>query len=166
MPPDGQLQQPIPADAEAVAAQRSVGGDSIFSRTAFCVAACSVQSMQLKRCSCQCRVLRVFWLIHQAQKLICRKCKRHVTELSGRVVCEGTRRYRLCNDCLLETGCDTPGSANHSAAEPCFEDDEGLSWPMTDEDELAEDSGADLIIQEVEDSDEEMDRKEVKPFIG
>ncbi|XP_058855382.1 zinc finger and BTB domain-containing protein 8A isoform X1 [Acipenser ruthenus] len=107
-----------------------------------------------------------FQTIHQAQKLICRKCKRHVTELSGRVVCEGTRRYRLCNDCLLETGCDTPGSANHSAAEPCFEDDEGLSWPMTDEDELAEDSGADLIIQEVEDSDEEMDRKEVKPVIG
>ncbi|XP_041089909.1 zinc finger and BTB domain-containing protein 8A [Polyodon spathula] len=107
-----------------------------------------------------------FQTIHQARKLICRKCKRHVTELSGRVVCEGTRRYRLCNDCLLETGDDTAGSANHSAAQPYFEDNEGLSWPMTDEDELAEDSGADLIIQEVEDSDEEMDRKEVKPVIG
>nr|XP_014426211.2 zinc finger and BTB domain-containing protein 8A-like [Pelodiscus sinensis] len=40
-----------------------------------------------------------FQTIHQAGKLICRKCKNHVTDLTGHVVQQGTRRYRLCNDC-------------------------------------------------------------------
>lgn len=33
-------------------------------------------------------------------------------------------------------------------------------WVITDDDDLAEDSGADLIIQEVDDSDEELNGKQ------
>ncbi|XP_006643504.2 zinc finger and BTB domain-containing protein 8A [Lepisosteus oculatus] len=112
-----------------------------------------------------------FQTIHQARKLICRKCKRQVTELSGRVVCEGTRRYRLCNECLLESGCDSVVFDSSDPAGgvmgPYFGEEEGdKGWPMTDEDDLAEDSGADLIIQEVEDSDEELEQKETKPVVS
>ncbi|KAL4624110.1 zinc finger and BTB domain-containing protein 8A [Arapaima gigas] len=110
-----------------------------------------------------------FETIHQARKLVCRKCKRHVTELSGRVVCEGTRRYRLCNECIQESGCDAlmmDGSEEaHSAAalflgadtEEDEEDreDEEKDWLAAEDDDLAVDSGTDLIIQEVEGSDEE-----------
>ncbi|NXO08307.1 ZBT8A protein, partial [Oriolus oriolus] len=48
-----------------------------------------------------------FQTIHQAGKLICRKCKRHVTELTGCVVQQGTRRYRLCHKCLAEANFDS-----------------------------------------------------------
>ncbi|NXG17484.1 ZBT8A protein, partial [Grallaria varia] len=48
-----------------------------------------------------------FQTIHQAGKLICRKCKRHVTELTGCVVQQGTRRYRLCPKCLAEASFDS-----------------------------------------------------------
>ncbi|XP_030643318.1 zinc finger and BTB domain-containing protein 8A [Chanos chanos] len=106
-----------------------------------------------------------FETIHQARKLVCRKCKRHVTELSGRVVCEGTRRYRLCDVCIQETGysgvvldstdgapVDEPGLL--LGVDEGQEENREVTWLM-DDDELAEDSGADLIIQEVDDSDEE-----------
>ncbi|XP_029114263.1 zinc finger and BTB domain-containing protein 8A isoform X2 [Scleropages formosus] len=117
-----------------------------------------------------------FETIHQARKLVCRKCKRHVTELSGRVVCEGTRRYRLCNECIQESGCDGlvadgcepgDGAAALLSAAAGDEDDEDKEdkeedWLAVaddddDEDELAVDSGADLIIQEVDASDEEQE---------
>ncbi|NXA50271.1 ZBT8A protein, partial [Nothocercus julius] len=48
-----------------------------------------------------------FQTIHQAGKLICRKCKRHVTDLTGCVVQQGTRRYRLCHECLAEASFDS-----------------------------------------------------------
>ncbi|NXG67438.1 ZBT8A protein, partial [Hemiprocne comata] len=48
-----------------------------------------------------------FQTIHQAGKLICRKCKRHVTDLTGCVVQQGTRRYRLCHKCLAEANFDS-----------------------------------------------------------
>ncbi|NXF12376.1 ZBT8A protein, partial [Smithornis capensis] len=48
-----------------------------------------------------------FQTIHQAGKLICRKCKHHVTELTGCVVQQGTRRYRLCHKCLAEANLDS-----------------------------------------------------------
>ncbi|KAG9330806.1 hypothetical protein JZ751_022058 [Albula glossodonta] len=115
-----------------------------------------------------------FETIHQARKLVCRKCKRHVTEQSGRVVSEGTRRYRLCNDCIQESGCEDVASDNPDAtagqsglflAVDTEEDDGEKAWLMTDDDDdLAEDSGADLIIQEVDDSEEELDlQSEDKP---
>ncbi|XP_054251369.1 zinc finger and BTB domain-containing protein 8A-like [Indicator indicator] len=48
-----------------------------------------------------------FQTIHQAGKLICRKCKRQVTELTGCIVQQGTRRYRLCHQCLGEANFDS-----------------------------------------------------------
>ncbi|KAJ8289376.1 hypothetical protein GJAV_G00000570 [Gymnothorax javanicus] len=110
-----------------------------------------------------------FETIHQARKLVCRKCKRHVTEESGRVVSEGTRRYRLCNDCLQGGGCE--GVVTDAAAADTASGQSGLflavdaessdhetTWLVADDDDdLAEDSGTDLIIQEVEDSEEEVE---------
>lgn len=40
-----------------------------------------------------------------------------------------------------------------------LEGNRNASWGMEDEDDLAEDSGTDLIIQEVDDSDEEPSAK-------
>ncbi|NXD70929.1 ZBT8A protein, partial [Eolophus roseicapillus] len=48
-----------------------------------------------------------FQTIHRAGKLICRKCKCHVTDLTGCVVQQGTRRYRLCHKCLAEANFDS-----------------------------------------------------------
>ncbi|XP_028852318.1 zinc finger and BTB domain-containing protein 8A isoform X2 [Denticeps clupeoides] len=111
-----------------------------------------------------------FETIHQARKLVCRKCKRHVTELSGRVVCEGTRRYRLCEVCIQDSGysslvldgedltSEDPGLL--LGVDEAKEENRDASWVITDEEDLAEDSGADLIIQEVDDSDEELNHDE------
>ncbi|XP_051501969.1 zinc finger and BTB domain-containing protein 8A-like [Myxocyprinus asiaticus] len=109
-----------------------------------------------------------FETIHQARKLVCRKCKRHVTEINGRVVSEGTRRYRLCNSCIQESGYSelitdrTDGNGEKEdmllGVEEDMSENRQVTWVM-DDDDLAEDSGADLIIQEVEDSDEDMSGK-------
>lgn len=89
-----------------------------------------------------------------------------MTEDSGHVVCEGTRRYRMCTACLQEVGCDNIAMDGLEGAseEPALllgvdgeeEGDTKRNWMVTDEDDLAEDSGADLIIQQVDDSDEEL----------
>ncbi|XP_071327454.1 zinc finger and BTB domain-containing protein 8A isoform X1 [Trachinotus anak] len=107
-----------------------------------------------------------FETIHQARKLVCRKCKCQVTEETGHVVCEGTRRYRMCTACIQEVGCDNipMDSLEGTNEEPALllgvdgeeEGDSKRSWMVTDDDDLAEDSGADLIIQQVDDSDEEL----------
>lgn len=107
-----------------------------------------------------------FETIHQARKLVCRKCKCQLMEDSGHVVCEGSRRYRMCTDCIQETGCeDIPVDSLVDSNEPALllgvdgeeEGDTQMPWLVTDDDDdLAEDSGADLIIQEVDDSDEEL----------
>ncbi|XP_073683517.1 zinc finger and BTB domain-containing protein 8A [Garra rufa] len=109
-----------------------------------------------------------FETIHQARKLVCRKCKRHVTEVTGRVVSEGTRKYRLCDVCIQESGYselitdDTDGNEEKEGlllgVEEDMSENRQIAWVM-DDDDLAEDSGADLIIQEVEDSDEEASGK-------
>ena len=84
-----------------------------------------------------------------------------MTEQTGRVVCEGTRRYRLCGACIQESGLladatDTNGEEPGLllGVEEDMEENRDMSWGM-DEDDLAEDSGTDLIIQEVEDSEED-----------
>ncbi|TSS85062.1 Zinc finger and BTB domain-containing protein 8A [Bagarius yarrelli] len=108
-----------------------------------------------------------FETIHQARKLVCRKCKCHVTEQNSRVVCEGSRRYRLCETCLQESGLVANDDTDPSTEEPGLllgveeelDRNRNASWVMEDEDDLAEDSGTDLIIQEVEDSDEEPSAK-------
>lgn len=103
--------------------------------------------------------------IHQARKLVCRKCKRHVTEINGRVVSEGTRRYRLCDVCIQESGyseliTDEDGEKEGLllGVEEETSEDREMTWAM-DDDDLAEDLGTDLIIQEVEDSDEDTSGK-------
>uniref|UniRef100_A0AAQ4PJT1 Zinc finger and BTB domain containing 8A n=1 Tax=Gasterosteus aculeatus aculeatus TaxID=481459 RepID=A0AAQ4PJT1_GASAC len=107
-----------------------------------------------------------FETIHQARKLVCRKCKCQVSEETGHVVCEGTRRYRMCTACIQEVDCDDipMDSLDSANEEPALllgvdgeeEGDSARSWMVTDDDDLAEDSGADLIIQQVDDSDEEL----------
>ncbi|XP_012497666.1 PREDICTED: zinc finger and BTB domain-containing protein 8A [Propithecus coquereli] len=109
--------------------------------------------------------------IHQACKLICRKCKRHVTDLTGQVVQEGTRRYRLCNECLAEVGIDSLPidlEAEQHLMSPS-DGDKDSRWHLNEDEnrsyvEIVEDGSADLVIQQVDDSEEE-EEKEIKPNI-
>ncbi|KAM4806542.1 zinc finger and BTB domain-containing protein 8A [Urocitellus parryii] len=112
-----------------------------------------------------------FRTIHQACKLICRKCKRHVTDLTGQVVQEGTRRYRLCNECLAEVGIDSLPidlEAEQHLMSPS-DGDKHSRWQLSEDEnrsyvEIVEDGSADLVIQQVDDSEEE-EEKEIKPNI-
>ncbi|XP_040830081.1 zinc finger and BTB domain-containing protein 8A [Ochotona curzoniae] len=113
-----------------------------------------------------------FRTIHQACKLICRKCKRHVTEVTGQVVQEGTRRYRLCNECLADVGIDSLPmdleTEQHLLS--TAEGEKEGRWHLGEEEnksyvEIVEDGSADLVIQQVDDSEEEEEEKEVKPNI-
>ncbi|KAM6399660.1 LOW QUALITY PROTEIN: zinc finger and BTB domain-containing protein 8A [Rhynochetos jubatus] len=112
-----------------------------------------------------------FRTIHQACKPICRKCKRHVTELTGQVVQEGTRRYRLCNECLAEAGIDRIRIDLEAEAPLEFPQDgeKDSRWHYAEDNrsdvEIVEDESNDLVIQQVDDSDDEADEKEVKPNI-
>ncbi|NXJ05626.1 ZBT8A protein, partial [Odontophorus gujanensis] len=112
-----------------------------------------------------------FRTIHQACKLICRKCKRHVTELTGQVVQEGTRRYRLCNECLAEAGIDSIRIDLEAEAPLEFppDGDKDSRWHYGEDNksdvEIVEDGSSDLVIQQVDDSEDEAEEKEVKPNI-
>ncbi|NXW05877.1 ZBT8A protein, partial [Fregetta grallaria] len=112
-----------------------------------------------------------FRTIHQACKPICRKCKRHVTELTGQVVQEGTRRYRLCNECLAEAGIDSIRIDLEAEAPLEFpqDADKDSRWHYGEDNrsdvEIVEDGSTDLVIQQVDDSEDEADEKEVKPNI-
>ncbi|XP_044527373.1 zinc finger and BTB domain-containing protein 8A [Gracilinanus agilis] len=113
-----------------------------------------------------------FRTIHQACKLICRKCKRHVTDLTGQVVQEGTRRYRLCNECLAEAGLDSI-PIDLEAEQPLVSPSDGekkSKWQLNEGKkksyvEIVEDGSADLVIQQVDDSEDEKEEKEIKPNI-
>ena len=94
------------------------------------------------------------------------------------MVCEGTRRYRICATCIQEeVGFESlpmEDSLGGLDQEPALllgvdgeeEGETQRSWLTSmeqeeeeeeeDEDNLAEDSGTDLIIHEVDDSDEEV----------
>lgn len=112
-----------------------------------------------------------FRTIHQACKLICRKCKRHVTDLTGQVVQEGTRRYRLCNECLAEVGIDSLPmdlEAEQRLMSPS-DGEKDSRWHLSGDEnrsyvEIVEDGSADLVIQQVDDTEDE-EEKEVKPNI-
>ncbi|NXE70326.1 ZBT8A protein, partial [Calcarius ornatus] len=112
-----------------------------------------------------------FAQIHQACKPICRKCKRHVTELTGQVVQEGTRRYRLCNECLAEAGIDSIRIDLEAEAPLEFpqDGDKDSRWHYGEDNrsdvEIVEDGSNDLVIQQVDDSEDEAEEKEVKPNI-
>ncbi|XP_069827457.1 zinc finger and BTB domain-containing protein 8A isoform X2 [Dendropsophus ebraccatus] len=108
-----------------------------------------------------------FQTIHEAGKLICRRCKLPVTEVTGRVIQDGTRRYRLCHPCLSEAGLD---NVNFD-----FGDDQPLVLPPENEreqrwnfkDDTKEENSrdrpeSDLVIQEVEDSEEEDSKSRIK----
>ncbi|XP_066494529.1 zinc finger and BTB domain-containing protein 8A isoform X2 [Tiliqua scincoides] len=110
-----------------------------------------------------------FRTIHQACKPICRKCKRHVTEMTGQVVQEGTRRYRLCNECLSEAGIDSIRIDLDTEPPPEFplDEDKDSSWNYGEDNrsdvEIVEDGSTDLVIQQVDDSDDETEEKDIKP---
>ncbi|NXB28614.1 ZBT8A protein, partial [Eulacestoma nigropectus] len=112
-----------------------------------------------------------FRTIHQACKPICRKCKRHVTELTGQVVQEGTRRYRLCNECLAEAGIDSIRIDLEAEAPLEFpqDGDKDSRWHYGEDNrsdvEIVEDGSTDLVIQQVDDSEDDAEEKEVKPNI-
>lgn len=91
-----------------------------------------------------------------------------MTDLTGQVVQEGTRRYRLCNECLAEVGIDSLPmdleAEQHLLSPP--DGDKDSRWHMSEDEhrsyvEIVEDGSADLVIQQV-DSEEE---KEIKPNI-
>ncbi|EPY87308.1 histone-binding protein RBBP4 [Camelus ferus] len=89
----------------------------------------------------------------------------------GQVVQEGTRRYRLCNECLAEVGIDSLPidlEAEQHLMSPS-DGDKDSRWHLGEDEnrsyvEIVEDGSADLVIQQVDDSEEE-EEKEIKPNI-
>ncbi|NXU94696.1 ZBT8A protein, partial [Xiphorhynchus elegans] len=109
-----------------------------------------------------------FQTIHQAGKLICRKCKRQVTELTGCVVQQGTRRYRLCHTCLAEANFDsTPEDcdAEHSPASPTG--DKHPKWALEEEhksdEEAMEEEPYNLVVRHTHDDVPDEVEEKVKP---
>lgn len=95
-----------------------------------------------------------------------------MTDLTGQVVQEGTRRYRLCNECLADVGmgslpADLEAEQHHTSP---ADGDKDCRWHLSEEEnnrsyvEIVEDGSADLVIQQVDDSEEE-EEKEIKPNI-
>ncbi|NXH41300.1 ZBT8A protein, partial [Dicaeum eximium] len=108
-----------------------------------------------------------FQTIHQAGKLICRRCKQQVTELTGGVVQQGTRRYRLCHKCLAAANFDgTPedfGAPEHSPVSSTGK--KRPKWALEEEQksdgEPAEEKPYDLVVRHNNDdtSDEVKEKK-------
>ncbi|NXF56915.1 ZBT8A protein, partial [Ciccaba nigrolineata] len=109
-----------------------------------------------------------FQTIHQAGKLICRKCKRHVTELTGCVVQQGTRRYRLCHKCLAETNFDSiPDDLDAEHSPVSSTGNKHSKWALEEEqksdEETMEEEPYNLVVRHVNDDiPDEVDEK-VKP---
>ncbi|NWS46420.1 ZBT8A protein, partial [Probosciger aterrimus] len=109
-----------------------------------------------------------FQTIHQAGKLICRKCKRHVTELTGCVVQQGTRRYRLCHKCLAEANFDSiPEDLDAEHSPVSSTGNKRPKWALEEEQKLdegtMEEEPYDLVVRHVNDDvPGEVDEK-VKP---
>ncbi|XP_010211332.1 PREDICTED: zinc finger and BTB domain-containing protein 8A-like [Tinamus guttatus] len=97
-----------------------------------------------------------FQTIHQAGKLICRKCKRHVTDLTGCVVQQGTRRYRLCHECLAEASFDSvPEDVDAEHSLVTFPGNTHSQWALEEEQKSDEETMGEepynLVIQRVDD---------------
>ncbi|NXI47980.1 ZBT8A protein, partial [Galbula dea] len=109
-----------------------------------------------------------FQTIHQAGKLICRKCKCHVTELTGCVVQQGTRRYRLCHKCLAEANSDSiPEDMDTEHSPLSSTGNKRPKWALEEEqksdEETVEEEPYNLVVRHVNgDTPEEADEK-VKP---
>ncbi|XP_065277879.1 zinc finger and BTB domain-containing protein 8A-like [Emys orbicularis] len=108
-----------------------------------------------------------FQTIHQAGKLICRKCKNHVTDLTGHVVQQGTRRYRLCKECLVEAGIDSIRDdldVEHPLTISLGDNISG--WHLDEEhrsDVEMEDEPDKFVIQQVNDDSTDETEEKVKP---
>ncbi|NWT03235.1 ZBT8A protein, partial [Mionectes macconnelli] len=109
-----------------------------------------------------------FQTIHQAGKLICRKCKRHVTELTGCVVQQGTRRYRLCHKCLAEASLDsTPEDfeAEHSPVSSAGS--KRPKWALEEgqksDEETVEEEPYNLVVRHTNDDVPDEVEEKVKP---
>ncbi|NXH14303.1 ZBT8A protein, partial [Bucco capensis] len=109
-----------------------------------------------------------FQTIHQAGKLICRKCKCHVTELTGCVVQQGTRRYRLCQKCLTEANFDSiPEDLDVEHSPVSSKGNKHPKWALEEEqksdEETMEEEPYNLVVRHVNgDAPAEADEK-VKP---
>ncbi|NXN87553.1 ZBT8A protein, partial [Bombycilla garrulus] len=110
-----------------------------------------------------------FQTIHQAGKLICRKCKRQVTELTGCVVQQGTRRYRLCHKCLAEANFDSiPEEFNPSEHSPVSSTgNKRPKWALEEEqksdEDTAEEEPYNLVVRHNNDDGPEEVKEKVKP---
>ncbi|NWT73126.1 ZBT8A protein, partial [Prunella himalayana] len=112
-----------------------------------------------------------FQTIHQAGKLICRKCKRHVTELTGCVVQQGTRRYRLCHKCLAEANLDsTPEELSAPGHSPVpSTGSKRPKWDLEEEEEqksdeeTGEEEPYNLVVRHNNDDVPEEVKEKVKP---
>ncbi|KAM6239635.1 zinc finger and BTB domain-containing protein 8A-like isoform 1-T2 [Porphyrio hochstetteri] len=106
-----------------------------------------------------------FQTIHQAGKLICRKCKCHVTDLTGCVVQQGTRRYRLCHKCLAEANFDSiPNDLDAEHSPVSSTGSKHSKWALEEEqksdEETMEEEPYNLVVRHVNDDiPEEGDEK-------
>ncbi|XP_069731554.1 zinc finger and BTB domain-containing protein 8A-like [Phaenicophaeus curvirostris] len=113
-----------------------------------------------------------FQTIHQAGKLICRKCKRHVTDLTGCVVQQGTRRYRLCHKCLAEANFDSiaddldaehsPVSSTGSKQPKWTSEEEQKSEEQKSDEDTVKEEPYNLVVRQGNDDPDETEEK-VKP---
>ncbi|NWZ93742.1 ZBT8A protein, partial [Nesospiza acunhae] len=110
-----------------------------------------------------------FQTIHQAGKLICRKCKRQVTELTGCVVQQGTRRYRLCHKCLAEANFDSiPEDFNPAKHSPTSSTgNKRPKWDLEEEQKSEEETGEEepynLVVRHNSDDIPDEVKEKVKP---
>ncbi|XP_009876088.1 PREDICTED: zinc finger and BTB domain-containing protein 8A [Apaloderma vittatum] len=109
-----------------------------------------------------------FQTIHQAGKLICRKCKHHVTELTGCVVQQGTRRYRLCHKCLAETNFDSiPDDFDAEHSPVSSTGSKRSKWALEEEqksdEETMEEEPYNLVVRHVNDGAPEEAEEKAKP---
>ncbi|XP_074018143.1 zinc finger and BTB domain-containing protein 8A-like isoform X1 [Numenius arquata] len=109
-----------------------------------------------------------FQTIHQAGKLICRKCKRHVTDLTGCVVQQGTRRYRLCHKCLAEANFDSmPDDLDAEHSPVSSTGNKCSKWALEEEqkseEETMEEEPYNLVVRHVKDDTPDEAEEKVKP---
>ncbi|NXN32440.1 ZBT8A protein, partial [Nycticryphes semicollaris] len=109
-----------------------------------------------------------FQTIHQAGKLICRKCKRHVTDLTGCVVQQGTRRYRLCHKCLAGANFDSiPDDLDAEHSPVSSTGNKCSKWALEEEqksdEETMEEEPYNLVVRHVKDDNPDEAEEKVKP---
>ncbi|CAH2222245.1 zinc finger and BTB domain-containing 8A [Pelobates cultripes] len=111
-----------------------------------------------------------FQTIHEAGKLICRRCKLPVTNMTGRVIQDGTRRYRLCHTCLTEAGLDNVsfdfGDDQPLVLPPESEREQGWSFKEDGREENGSDQPESDLVMHTVDSEEEESKSKIKCVAG